>query len=80
MNARMVRQVQISAINRQQLVPMITLEIDLLIKVLPNNIIELQERIRRQFPSRPAEAALGDLPDTELLVLSLLKEAVQLSL
>jgi hypothetical protein len=51
---------------------MIAVEIDFLIKVFPDNIVQLQERFRRQLPPRPAEAALGDLPDAELLIFRLL--------
>jgi len=51
---------------------MIAVEIDFLIKVFPDNIVELQKRFRHQFPPRPAEAALRDPADAELLVFRLL--------
>jgi hypothetical protein len=46
----------------------------------PDDIIELQEGLRRQVPARLAEPALGDPADVELLILCLAEEAVHLPL
>ena len=59
---------------------MIAVVVDFLIKIFPDDIVELQERFGCQFSPRPAEATLGDPPDVELFVLRLLEEAVNLPL
>ena len=59
---------------------MITQVVHFLIKVFPDNIVELQEGRGRQVPARLAEAALGDPADAEVFVLRLPEEAIHLSL
>ncbi len=79
-DAFMIRQVQKSAISCQQLVSMIAVVVDFLIKIIPDDIVELQERFGCQFSPRPAEATLGDSQEVELFILRLLEEAIHLPL
>ncbi len=79
-NTLVVRQVEERSIHSQQLMPMITQVIDLLIKAAPNDVIELQEaasgaKFRRDLLNPP----LVSPADVELLVLRLPEEAVSIS-